>query len=288
VSGRDRADAVQLDPVAGGTVPALGDTAAAPPADAPDTKALRKRLADLGDEMAKLQEALYAEARRSLLVVLQARDTGGKDGAIRRVFASLDPMGVEVTSFKAPTPVELGHDYLWRVHQRVPSRGMIGVFNRSHYEDVLIVRVHGLVPEEVWRKRYDQINAFERHLSENGVRILKFCLHISRDEQRRRLLARLADPTKNWKFNPGDLKERQRWDDYTAAYADAIRFTSTAWAPWYIVPADSKPWRDVLMAQAIVEALEQMAPQYPAPAPTVAAFLKELEGEATSGAGPPG
>jgi PPK2 family polyphosphate:nucleotide phosphotransferase len=288
VSRQHREHGFRLDAVPGGTHPALDAAAAAPPADAPDTKTLRERLDGLGDEMAELQEALYAEGRRSLLVVLQARDTGGKDGAIRQVFAALDPMGVEVSSFKAPTPAELGHDYLWRIHQRVPARGMIGVFNRSHYEDVLVVRVHELVPEEVWRARYDQINAFERHLADNGVVILKFCLHISREEQRRRLLARLTDPTKNWKFNPGDLRERKRWDAYTAAYADAIGLTNTAWAPWYIVPADCKPWRDVVMAQVIVETLERMAPQFPAAAPTVAAFLQELEEEATSGGGPPG
>jgi PPK2 family polyphosphate:nucleotide phosphotransferase len=277
---------MRLDPIPPGAAPALDDAAAAPPPDAPDKKALQALLTDLGNEMAPLQEALYAEDRRALLVVLQARDTGGKDGAIRHVFAAVNPMGIEVTSFKAPTALELSHDYLWRVHQRVPRQGMIGVFNRSHYEDVLIVRVHGLVPETVWRARYDQINAFERHLADNGVVILKFCLHVSREEQRRRLMARLTDPSKNWKFNPGDLKERQRWDDYTAAYADAIRLTSTAWAPWYVVPADRKPLRDVLIAQVVVETLKRMAPQYPAAAPAVMEFLTQLETEASAAGGP--
>jgi PPK2 family polyphosphate:nucleotide phosphotransferase len=204
------------------------------------------------------------------------------------VFGQLNPMGVEVTSFKAPTPLELSHDYLWRVHQRVPPRGMIGVFNRSHYEEVLVVRVHGLVPEEVWRARYDQINAFERHLADNGVTILKFCLHISREEQRRRLIDRLRDPDKNWKFNPGDLKERERWDGYTAAYGDAIRLTSSAYAPWFVVPADRKALRDVLIAEVVVETLERMDPRYPTAGEPVRQFLTQLEKEVTSDGGPRG
>jgi PPK2 family polyphosphate:nucleotide phosphotransferase len=238
--------------------------------------------------MAHWQEALYAEGKRALLVVLQARDTGGKDGAIRHVFGRLNPLGIEVTSFKVPTPLELRHDYLWRVHQRVPSAGLIGVFNRSHYEDVLVVRVHGLVPPEIWKPRYEQINAFERHLVANGVTILKFCLHISPEEQRQRLIARLHDPSKHWKFNPGDLKERARWQDYTEAYADAIEATGTAAAPWYVVPADRKPVRDVLIAQAVVETLERMAPQYPPSEAGVSELLTQLETEATSGGGRPG
>ncbi|MGH7517473.1 MAG: PPK2 family polyphosphate kinase [Gemmatimonadales bacterium] len=276
---------MRLAPVPLGTTPALDDAAAAPPSDGANKKDLRAELVDLGERMARRQAALYAESRRALLVVLQARDTGGKDGAIRHVFGPLNPMGVEVTSFKAPTPLELSHDYLWRVHQRVPPRGMIGVFNRSHYEDVLVVRVQGLVPEEVWRARYDQINAFERHLADNGVTILKFCLHISRDEQRRRLMDRLRDPDKNWKFNPGDLKARERWDGYTAAYGDAIRLTSTVWAPWYVVPADRKALRDVLVAEVVVETLERMDPRYPTALEPVKEFLKLLEREATGDAG---
>jgi PPK2 family polyphosphate:nucleotide phosphotransferase len=237
--------------------------------------------------MAHWQEALYAEGKRALLVVLQARDTGGKDGAIRHVFGRLNPLGIEVTSFKVPTPLELRHDYLWRVHQRVPSAGLIGVFNRSHYEDVLVVRVHRLVPPEIWKPRYEQINAFERHLVANGITILKFCLHISAEEQRQRLIARLRDPSKHWKFNPGDLKERARWQDYTEAYADAIEATGTAAAPWYVVPADRKPVRDVLIAQAVVETLERMAPQYPPSEAGVSELLTQLETEATSGGGRP-
>ncbi len=276
---------MRLEPVPLGTRPTLDDAAAEPPPDLLEKNQLRAALADLGDRMAKLQATLHVEARRSLLVVLQARDTGGKDGAIRHVFGPLNPMGVEVTSFKRPTPLELSHDYLWRVHQRVPPSGMIGVFNRSHYEEVLVVRVHRLVPEPVWRPRYEQINAFERHLADNGVTILKFCLHISRDEQRRRLIDRLRDPDKNWKFNRGDLDERERWDAYTVAYADAIGLTSTAWAPWYVVPADRKALRDVLIAQVVVETLERLGPRYPTGGESVAEFLTLLDAEPTAGAG---
>ncbi|HEU5170801.1 MAG TPA: PPK2 family polyphosphate kinase [Gemmatimonadales bacterium] len=268
---------MHLDPVPLGTAPTLDDAAAAPPADAPAKQTLRERLATLGARMAALQGALYAEQRRAMLVVLQARDAGGKDGVIRHVFGRLNPMGVEVTSFKAPTPLELSHDFLWRVHHRVPARGIVGVFNRSHFEDVLVVRVHSLVPEQVWGKRYEQINSFERLLADNGVTVLKFCLHISRQEQRRRLLDRLKEPHKNWKFNAGDLKERERWDAYTEAYQDAIGLTSTEWAPWYVVPADLKPLRDVLVAQVVVAVLERMAPQYPAPGPEAEELRRLLE-----------
>jgi PPK2 family polyphosphate:nucleotide phosphotransferase len=279
---------MRLDPLPPGTAPALDDAAAAAPPNAPEKAELRDHLGALGRRMAELQEVLYAEAKGALLVVLQARDTGGKDGAIRHVFGRLNPLGVEVTSFKVPTPLELRHDYLWRVHQRVPSAGMIGVFNRSHYEDVLVVRVHGLVPRAMWEARYEQINAFERHLAANGVTILKFYLHISAEEQRQRLLARLRDPSKHWKFNPGDLKERARWQDYTDAYRDAIRATGTAEAPWYVVPADRKPVRDVLIARVVVETLERMGPRYPPPAAGLSDLLAQLEGETRSaGAGRP-
>ena len=279
---------MRLDPLPPGTRPTLDDATAAASPEAPEKSELRDRLAELGQRMAHSQEALYAEGKRALLVVLQARDTGGKDGAIRHVFGRLNPLGIEVTSFKVPTPLELRHDYLWRVHQRVPSAGLIGVFNRSHYEDVLVVRVHGLVPPEVWKPRYEQINAFERHLVANGVTILKFCLHISAEEQRQRLIARLRDPSKHWKFNPGDLKERARWQDYTEAYADAIEATGTAAAPWYVVPADRKPVRDVLIAQVVVETLERMAPRFPPSEAGVSELLAQLETEATSGGGRPG
>src|SRR5262245_3318478 len=266
---------MRLKPVPLGSIPALTDAAAQPPADLPDKDDLRDRLAHLGGRMVKLQTVLYAESTRALLVVLQGRDTAGKDGLVRHVFGQLNPLGLDLTSFKVPTPEELSHDYLWRVHKAVPAKGRIGVFNRSHYEDVLVVRVHGLVPEPVWRARYEQINGFERFLSDNGVVILKFCLHISREEQRQRLLARLDAPEKNWKFNAGDLRERERWDDYTKAYEDALALTSTAWAPWYVVPADRKPARDLLVAEAVLETLTEMRPVYP-PVPKEAGELRKL------------
>lgn len=256
---------MRLEPVAPGSRVHLPDAAAGPPPGVPPKADAVARVRKLGERIDELQDALYAEGRRALLVVLQGRDTSGKDGAVRRVFGPLDPLGIVITSFKVPTPLELAHDYLWRVHQAVPPKGTIGVFNRSHYEDVLVVRVHELVPEPVWRARYEQINQFERILSENGVTILKFFLHISREEQRERLLARLEDPTKYWKFSAGDLGERERWDEYTAAYEEALERTSTAVAPWHVVPADRKYVRDLLVAQVVVDALERMAPQYPGP-----------------------
>jgi PPK2 family polyphosphate:nucleotide phosphotransferase len=264
-----------LSPLPPGTAPDLTDAAAKPPADLPDKDTLRDRLDDVAQRTAKLQTALFAEGTRSLLVVLQGRDAAGKDGVVQHLFGRLNPMGLELTSFKVPTPLELSHDFLWRVHHAVPPKGKIGIFNRSHYEDVLVVRVHELVPAGVWGARYDQINAFERHLTDNGVTILKFCLHISREEQRKRLLARLDDPEKNWKFNAGDLRERDRWAAYTEAYADALRRTSTAWAPWYVVAADRKPARDLLIAEVVLGALERMNPVYP-PVPGEVAELKKL------------
>jgi PPK2 family polyphosphate:nucleotide phosphotransferase len=250
----------------------LSDQAALPPRslDA-DDEVLDKKMDKLRTRLDELQNALYAESKRALLVVLQARDAGGKDGTIRRVFSSVNPQGCTVTSFKPPTPVELAHDYLWRVHAAVPARGMIGIFNRSHYEDVLAVRVHKLVPKKVWKLRYDQINDFERMLTENGVTILKFFLHISKEEQRVRLCDRLTDPTKNWKFQAADLDERELWDQYTRAYVDVFRKCSTRWAPWFLVPADRKHARDYLVLEKIVSTLEDMDPTYPK------ADLKALE-----------
>lgn len=213
----------------------------------------------------ELQERLYAEHRQSLLVILQATDTGGKDSTTRRVFKGVNPQGVRVWSFKAPTEDELDHDFLWRIHQRTPAKGMINVFNRSHYEDVLIVRVKELAPEEVWRGRYELINDFEQLLAENGTRILKFFLNISKDEQRQRLQDRLDEPEKHWKFNSGDLAERKLWDAYQEAYEEAIRQTSTSRAPWYAVPANHKWYRDLVVARAIRQTLEEMNPQFPPP-----------------------
>ena len=253
-----------LPPVPSGATISLRDRDARLPDDDEHSKSdLRERLAGLTRKLDELQSAFHAEASRALLVVLQGRDTAGKDGAIRGVFGPLDPQGIVLTTFKVPTPDELAHDFLWRIHRAVPPRGAIGIYNRSHYEDVLVVRVDNLVPEPVWRARYEQINQFERILAENGVTILKFLLHISREEQRERLLARLQDPGKYWKFDDGDLRKREQWDAYTEAYEEAISRTSTPWAPWYLVPADRKPVRDVLIAEVLVETLERMAPRYP-------------------------
>ena len=211
-----------------------------------------------------------------MLVVLQGRDACGKDGTVRRVFGRLNPASCTVSSFKRPAPLELRHDYLWRVHQLIPPRGTIGIFNRSHYEDVLVVRVHALQPESVWKKRYQQINDFERMLTEEGVVIRKFFLHVSRDEQRQRLEERLADPAKNWKFEPGDLAERARWDDYTAAYQEMLQRCSTRHAPWFIVPADQNKARDYAVAEVVLSTLEEMAPRYPKADPAVLTFRGKI------------
>jgi len=214
-------------------------------------------------EIDRLQEILYAQAKYALLVVLQGPDTSGKDGIIRRVFSPINPLGAVATSFKKPTPHELAHDFLWRIHKAVPAAGMIGIFNRSHYEDVLVPRVHGLVPAERTEARYRQINAFEQHLAENGVVIIKFYLHISKKEQKSRLEARLKDPTKRWKFSTDDLAERKHWDHYISAYEIALQRCSTKWAPWFIVPADRKWYRDAVVARIVRATLEALDLTYP-------------------------
>ena len=268
---------MRLDPIPPGTAVTLDDRGARLPDDDAYPKSdLKQRLSALTARLDELQAALRAEARRALLVVLQGRDGAGKDGAIRGVFGPLDPQGVAVTAFKVPSAEELAHDYLWRIHRAVPPRGAIGIFNRSHYEDVLVVRVDRLVPEPVWRARYEQINRFEQILTENGVTILKFLLHISREEQRERLQARLSDPTKYWKFDDDDLQKRAQWDDYTAAYEEAVARTGTTWAPWYVVPADRKPVRDVLVAQVVVDSLERMKPGYPGAPPGLERYRAQL------------
>jgi len=216
--------------------------------------------------LAGLQQKLYAEGKRALLVVLQAMDAGGKDGTIRNVMSGANPQGCRVTSFKAPTAEELAHDFLWRIHRAVPARGEIGIFNRSHYEDVLIVRVHRLVPKAVWSARYEQINRFEEILALNGVVIRKFFLHISKREQLARLEERLHDPAKNWKFNPQDLDERKRWGQYVKAYDDALTRCSTLHAPWFIIPANRKWVRNVAVSSILVETLEQLDMKFPKPA----------------------
>jgi PPK2 family polyphosphate:nucleotide phosphotransferase len=214
-------------------------------------------------ELIKLQNLLYAENKRSLLVVLQGMDTSGKDGTIRHVMSGLSPLGVQVHAFKAPTQEELAHDFLWRVHKVVPPHGTIGIFNRSHYEDVLIVRVHELVKPKVWKDRFKQINQFERTLVKNNTLLLKFFLHISADEQKKRLEERLADPTRYWKFSMHDVEERRYWDDYQNAYEDVLKKCSPKHAPWHIVPANHKWYRNLVVAKTIVKTLRDLDMKYP-------------------------
>jgi PPK2 family polyphosphate:nucleotide phosphotransferase len=217
----------------------------------------------LNNRLEELQEVLFAEHKYKVLIVLQGMDTAGKDGVIRRVFNGINPQGARVASFKVPTSEEQDHDYLWRVHKVVPAKGELVIFNRSHYEDLLVPRVHNLVPPEVWEKRIDQINSFEQMLSENGTTILKFYLHIDRDEQKKRLQARLADPNKHWKFRLGDLQERKLWPEYVQAYEDALSKTSTTFASWIIVPANHKWYRDLMISSLLVETLEGLKMKYP-------------------------
>ncbi len=225
----------------------------------------REVLKALNERLEEMQELLYAEHKHRVLVVLQALDTGGKDGTIRHVFEGVNPQGVKVANFKVPTRVELDHDYLWRVHKHTPGKGQIVIFNRSHYEDVLVVRVHSLVPPEVWSQRYAHINEFERMLAQEGTTILKFFLHIDLDEQKERLQARLDEPHKRWKFKVGDLEERKLWPEYMRAYEDVLSKTSTKWAPWYIVPANRKWYRNLVVASVLVETLEGLNMSYPQP-----------------------
>lgn len=212
-----------------------------------------------------LQYRLSAERKRALLIVLQGLDTAGKDGTIRHVMTGMNPQSCKVTSFKVPTAEEAAHDFLWRIHKAVPEQGEVGIFNRSHYEDVLVVRVHKLVPKEVWSKRYDEINRFESILAENGVRILKFFLHISKDEQRKRLLQRIDDPDRQWKISEADFHERKFWNDYTGAYEHALTKCNTDAAPWFIIPANKKWFRNLAVSHIIAETLEDMNPKFPAP-----------------------
>lgn len=226
-----------------------------------------RALPELRRRLSALQERLWAESTRALLVVIQAMDTGGKDGTIRHVFGGVNPQGVHVRGFGVPSDRELAHDYLWRVHRETPESGAITIFNRSHYEDVLVARVHGLVPEWHWSRRYRHIREFERLLSEEGTRIVKLFLNISRAEQKERLQARLDEPDKNWKFNVADLSDRALWDDYQTAYRDALQETSTDCAPWYVVPANRKWYRNLVVSNILIETLDDMNPQYPEPDP---------------------
>ena len=227
----------------------------------PATDALTQVLTRLTD----LQERVWAEAKHAVLVVIQGIDAAGKDGTIKVIAGAFNPQGTPVTSFKVPSPLELAHDYLWRVHQHIPARGEIGIFNRSHSEDVLIVRVHGLVPEERWRARYEQIRNFERMLTDEGVTIVKFFLAIDRDEQRQRFQDRVDDPTKRWKFSPADVAERTRWDDYAIAFGEMLGETSTPYAPWYLVPANRNWLRNLAVGEILAGRLDALNPEYPQP-----------------------
>lgn len=228
-------------------------------------RATEKQVERISDE----QRVLYADGRYALLIVLQGRDAAGKDGTIKKVFTAVNPQGCSVVSFKAPTELEQKHDFLWRIHAQVPARGMIGIFNRSHYEDVIVPRVRGWITKKECEARYDQINDFEDMLTANGTVILKFMLHISREEQKRRLEERLTDKKKNWKFRVGDLEDREKWDDFTIAYEAALRHTHTKRAPWYVVPADDNDIRDWLVARTIADSLEKLDLKYPRADPAV-------------------
>lgn len=234
-------------------------------------------LVKLNKRLEALQELLYAEHKHKVLIVIQAMDTGGKDGTIRSVFDGVNPQGVKVTSFKVPTQQELDHDYLWRIHQHTPGSGEIMIFNRSHYEDLLVVRVHQLTPEKIWKKRFEHINQFERMLNDEGTTILKFFLNIDREEQKARLLERITIPEKRWKFNPGDLEERKKWKDYMEAYQDVLSKTSKPWAPWYVIPANRNWYRNLVISSILVETLEKLKMEYPKPVKNIKEYAIQLD-----------
>jgi PPK2 family polyphosphate:nucleotide phosphotransferase len=240
-------------------------------------KHARKEMEKAHEKLFGLQERLFAENKRSVLVVLQAMDTGGKDGTITHVMGHLNPQGVHITTFKQPTPEEKRHGFLWRIRRALPEPGVVGIFNRSQYEDVLIARVHELADLKVIEKRYQLINEFEKEVVKSGTTIIKFCLHISYDEQRSRLLDRLNDQEKHWKFHETDVDERRFWDDYMSAYGIAITNCSTPWAPWYVIPADDKDYRNWAVAKIVSETLEDMDPQYPKPKLNIPRLLKRLK-----------
>lgn len=229
----------------------------------PDRKQAEREFRKLREELIEWQVRLYAEGRQSLLVVLQAMDAGGKDGTIRNITKGLNPQGVRVASFKKPSTEELSHDFLWRIHRRTPAKGMIGIFNRSHYEDVLVVRVHDYVPDAVWQPRYELINQFESNLVAADTTIVKLFLHISKDEQKERFQDRLDEPDKHWKFDRDDLNKRRLWDDYQLAFQDMLNNCSTKSAPWYAIPGDQKWYRNLAIMRILVDTLRQMDPQYP-------------------------
>ena len=239
-------------------------------------KAGEEALIEINKEIETLQEQMFAEGKRRLIVLVQAMDTAGKDGIIRHVFEGVNPSGVRVAAFKAPTAVELSHDYLWRVHAQTPGKGEIVIFNRSHYEDVLVVRVRNLAPKEVWSKRYDHIKNFEKILTDEGTTILKLFLNIDLQEQAQRFLARVEDPTKTWKFNPGDLEERQLWQQYMEAYEDVLNKTSTDYAPWYVIPSNKKWYRNLLVANILRDTLKGFKMSYPEPPADLEGYHKKL------------
>ncbi len=253
----------------GASVRLADATAEATPGAPGGKEATRTATVELHEDLVQLQGRLWAEHRWALLVVFQAIDAGGKDGAIRHAFSGLNPAGVRVSSFKKPTETELAHDFLWRVHAECPDRGEIGVFNRSHYEDVLVTRVHGLIDEATWTRRYGQIRDFEAHLAAEGTVIAKFFLHVSKEEQRKRLQDRIDSPDERWKFSEGDLPERERWDAYQEAFADAVAATSTGVAPWYVVPANHKWYRDWAVTTTLHGVLSRLDPQYPPARPGI-------------------
>lgn len=256
---------MKIKPLPPGEAPDLDDDAAAPPEGLPEGKELKRELKKLRKRLEELGNALAAERKRVLLVVLQSRDAAGKDGVVRKVFGALLPQQLHVVGFARPEGEEEEHDYLWRVHAQVPRFGKIGVFNRSHYEEVVAVRVREDVPDDVLRMRFRQINDWERMLTENGTHLLKIFLHVSREEQRSRLLERLDEPEQQWEFDESDLDDRERWDDYTVAFRDSMARCGTEWAPWHLVPADDKDVRNLLVARLAVQALERMDPKYPEP-----------------------
>jgi len=251
------------------------------PASTPGLSSHKKRaLKDLPKQHApllKLQDKLYAERKKALLLVLQGMDTSGKDGTITHVIGNLNPQAVQITPFKQPTPAEKRHGFLWRIRRRLPLPGDVGIFNRSHYEDVLIVRVHNLAPLNVIERRYELINRFERQVTNQRIKLVKICLHISYEEQRKRLIDRLKDPDKEWKFSVHDIDERAYWDDYQSAYSIAITRCSTRWAPWYVVPANDKDYRNWAVSRILIETLKEMDPQYPHPRLDVPRLLKGLQ-----------
>jgi PPK2 family polyphosphate:nucleotide phosphotransferase len=235
-------------------------------------KAAKKQTKENLDRLQELQEMLYAQGKHALLIVLQGMDTAGKDGVIKHVLGAFNPQGVQVCPFKVPTEEELAHDFLWRVHKVTPRRGMVAIFNRSHYEDVLVVRVAKLAPPSIWRKRYAHINQFERLLADNGVTIVKFFLHISREEQAERFRDRQSTPSKQWKFSPGDLKVREQWDEYMRAFEDALTKCNTKYAPWYVIPANRKWYRNLAISSILVQTMKSMGLRYPDPLPDIESY----------------